>query len=484
MAEKPVTAAVPGGDHKGLRELFSYPLMSAITERRTRRVARGTSITSGPISHTSTNAPAPLTPLEEAILVVSTGLTGRVTMHDVPALNDDGSSRFGAPLINIIARSASSIDNAHAVSFFMINDEGTWLIKQFRNREALAMLSRFPPKWEDWTEDNWLTAAAAVKHRLYKERLDFPRRWPYYFIWNRQISNRPGTTILLPIVDLTRQMINVFLSLLSEEDGERPLFVDDWSRFRPRTLLDWGAWFGSKVGLVPAISYQIIGGANRARGTWLNRDYPAPLGYANTLRTDYETFFQLQNLMLMAQAMGLGGWIHAAVGAPYVFERDPAKGKFGIEFRMQQPKKWRRWPPLPTTQPNPIGIDGLLESLTPPYVKSMDEAVERVLEEKYGPAGTYGDSSVFDRSYRKSDYGDAYLKMAATRPSKKAVDYAKEICNYIYDTYGRFPAHTNAFHLPGVWLQFSHLEMEFYDKYFDRDLYHRQAAHHELWGDH
>ena len=198
MAEKPETAAVPGGGHRGLRELFSYPLMSAITERRTRRVARGTSITSGPISHTSTNAPAPLTPLEEAILVVATGLTGRVTMHDVPALNDDGSSRFGAPLINIIARSASSIDNAHAVSFFMINDEGTWLIKQFRNREALAMLSKFPPKWEDWTEDNWLTAAAAVKHRLYKERLDFPRRWPYYFIWNRQISNRPGTTTCCP----------------------------------------------------------------------------------------------------------------------------------------------------------------------------------------------------------------------------------------------------------------------------------------------
>ena len=330
MAEKPEKAAVPGGEHKGLRELFSYPLMSAITERRTRRVARGTSITSGSISHTSKNAPAPLTPLEEAILVVSTGLTGRVTMHDVPALNDDGSSRFGAPLINIIARSASSIDHAHAVSFFMINDEGTWLIKHFRNREALAVLSKFPPKWEDWTEDNWLTAAATVKHRLYKERLDFPRNWPYYFIWNRQISNRPGTTILLPIVDLTRQMINVFLSLLSEEDGQRPLFVDDWSRFRPRTLLDWGAWFGSKVGLLPKISYQIIGGASRARGNWLNRDYPAPLGYANTLRTDYETFFQLQNLMLIAQAMGLGGWIHAAVGAPYVFERDPAKGKFGI----------------------------------------------------------------------------------------------------------------------------------------------------------
>src|SRR5262245_28156196 len=471
MDDRSGAAVMPASGHKGLRELFSYPLMAAITERRTRRVARGTSIASGPISHTSTNAPAPLSPLEEAILVVSTGVTGRVTMHDVPGLNDDGSSRFGAPLINIVARSASSIDNAQAVSFFLINDEGTWLIKQFRNREALEAMSRFPPHWEDWTEDNWLTAATAVKHRLYKERLDFPRHWPYYFIWNRQISNRPGTTILLPIVDLTRQMINVFLSLLSEEDGQRPLFVDDWSKFRPRTLLDWGAYFGSLLGFVPKISYQIIGGARRATGNWLNRDYPAPIGYANTLRTDYETFFQLQNLMLIAQAMGLGAWIHAAVGAPYVFERDTSKGKFGIEFRMQQPKSWRRWPPLPTTQPNPIGIDGVLESLTPPYVKTMDDAVDRVIEEKYGPSGTYGDHKVFDASYQKSEYGDSFLKMAAPRPSKEAIAYTKEIVNYLWNTYGRFPAHVNAFHVPGVWLQFSHLELEFYDKYFERDLY-------------
>ena len=158
-------------------------------------------------------------------------------------------------------------------------------------------------------------------------------------------------------------MINVFLSLLSEEDGQRPLFIDVWSRFKPKSLLDWGAWFASLLGFVPKISYQIIGGAKRAQGNWLNHDYPAPLGYASTLRTDYEAFFQLQNLMLIAQGMGLGGWIHASVVAPYVFERDPANGKFGLEFRMQQPKKWHRWPPLPTTQPNPIGIDGVLGSL-------------------------------------------------------------------------------------------------------------------------
>ena len=473
--------------HPGLRELFSYPLMSAIFDRRTRRVARGTSIVSGPISYSSPNKPAPLSPLEEAVLVVSTGLTGSTTMHDVPAKNQDGSDRFSAPLINIISRSASSIDNAHAVSFFLINDEGTWLIKHARNQEALSLLSQLPPRWEDWSETDWLSAARNVKHKLYSERLDFPRHWPYYFIWNRQISNRPGTTILLPIVDLTRQFINVIISLLSEEDGQRPLFVDDWQRFRPRTLLDLGAWFGSLLGFIPNISYQLIGGASRARGKWLNTDAPAPIGYANTLRTDYETFFQLQNLMLIAQGMGLGAWIHAAVGAPYVFERDPANGKFGIEFRMQKAKtipRWRRSPPLPTTLDNPIGIDGVLESLTPPYVKSMNDAVDRVIEEKYGPAGTYGDHAIFDRAYKKGEYGDAFLKMASRRPTPQAVEYAKEICNYIYDTYGRFPAHVNAFHVPGVWLQFSHLELEFYDKYFDAGLYQRQAAHDQLWGDH
>ena len=79
--------------HKGLHELFTYPLMSAIFDRRTRRVARGTSIVSGPISYTSPNKPAPLTPLEEAVLVVSTGLTGKSTMHDVPAKNNDGDGR-------------------------------------------------------------------------------------------------------------------------------------------------------------------------------------------------------------------------------------------------------------------------------------------------------------------------------------------------------------------------------------------------------
>ena len=46
--------------HKGLHELFTYPLMSAIFDRAHGEWAR-TSVVSGPISYTSPNKPEPLT---------------------------------------------------------------------------------------------------------------------------------------------------------------------------------------------------------------------------------------------------------------------------------------------------------------------------------------------------------------------------------------------------------------------------------------
>lgn len=474
---------VSAGPELGLQELFEYPLMEAITERRTRRVCRGTSIQSGAISYESTNPPAPLTELEEAILIVSTGLGGKVTMHDVPVQAPDGTKQFSSPLLKILGRTASSADNAQATSFFMINDSGTWILRAPTNPEVMAALCDLPARWKDWRPEDWIHAAAAVRQRVHHERLDFPRRWPYYFIWNRELSNRPGSTIFFPVVDLTRQMINVILFLLSERDGERPLFVDDWQRFRPKSLLDFAAWFGSLLGLVPKIRYQIIGGAKRARDGFVNPNYPIPLGTAATMRTDYESFLQLQNLMLIAQSMGLGGWIHASVGAPYVFERDLANGTYGLGFRMEQPAQWRNWPPLPAPMPNPVGLDGILEGLCPPYVKSMNDAVDKVIEEKYGSGGAYDDRAVFARAYRKSEYADDFLKNAG-HPGPQAVQYCKDICNYVFDTYHRFPAHVNAFHVPGVWVQFSHLEIEYYEKFYAPDLYTRQAEHFEIWGRH
>ncbi|MGB9457091.1 MAG: hypothetical protein WCB12_13675 [Bryobacteraceae bacterium] len=471
-----------GSPARGLADLLQYPLLSAISDRRTRRICQGTSLNAGALSYTSTNHPAPLTPIEEAILIVSTGLAG-FSLHDVPLKHPDGEPVLATTQMGIPARAASSADNAQATHFFLINDEGTWLLQQKGGRDAVAWLREFPPDRSLWTEQHWIDAAAGVKRKIYPERLDFPRRWPYYFTWNKIISNRPGTSVFMPVVDTTRQMINVLFIMLSEPDGQRPLVLDDWSKFKPKKLIEWAAWAGSLIGVVPKIPYQPVAGIERVQKKWLQSDSPLPLGFAGAMRTDYEAFFHLQNLMLVTHAMGLGGWIHAAVSAPYVFERDPSKGSYGLGFRMQQPKKWNRWPPLPAPLPNPVGLDGILEALCPPYISSMNDAVDQVYEEKFGPNGVYGDKVVFEKPYRRSDDAADFMRNAE-RPSKETIQYIKDICNYIYDTYGRFPAHVNSFHVPGVWLQVSHLELEYYEKYFQPNLYHRQARHHAVWGRH
>lgn len=466
----------------GLRQLFSYPLMSAIAQRRTRRIARGVSVNAGPLSHQSTNQPAPLSPIEEAVLVVSTGLTG-VTAHDGPLVMKNGQPELGTPFLNVLGRSASSPDNAQATSFFLVNDEGTFLIRRPSQLKDEAILRSLPPKWEDWSERDWLDLAAAMRVKLYDTRLDFPRRYPFYLGWNKQISNQPGTTLLLPVVDVTRAFINILLILLSEPDGERPVFVDDWQPFRPKDPQDLAAWLAVNLGLVDKkVPYQPIGGIARVRSGFLNPDINIPLGLAHTVRVDYEAYFLLQNLMLIAQGMGLGGWIHASVFPPHIFKRDESQGWFGLGFRMHTPEKdWQHhWPPVPSTQPNPVGIDGVLEGLCPPYVTSMDDAVDRVLEEKYGASGTYGDASIFGRSYREPARGEQYLAQAS-HYSKEAVAYTKEVCNYIVDTYGRFPAHVDAFHLPGIWLQCSHLELEYYRNFYAPSFTARQQAMEGAW---
>jgi len=468
-----------GGRQNGLAELFEYPFMSCLTERRTRRVARGTSINAGPLSYTSPNPPDPLSKLEEAILVVSTGVTG-ISTHDGPLIRPDGVPELATPFLNVIARSASSADNCQATVFFMINDDGIFLIKQPKGRDAIPMVKDLPPRWADWKEQDWIAAADAVKVRVSNHRLDFPRDYPYYLGWNAQTSNRPGTTMFLPVVDCTWQYINAILILASEPDGKRPLFIDDFRSFHPSGFIEILAWLGSKLGFSDDIPYQPIGGLKWIRNKFVNKDYAAPLGFGRALRTDYECFFAMQNLMLVGQALGVGGWIHGSVFPPYIYQTDPSKGWYGLGFRMQESRKLKPTPPVPASQPNPVGIDGILEGLCPPYVKSMDEAVDRVVESKYGPRGNYGDQAVFSLPYRNPRNAEEYVR-EGTQYTPDAIAYGKDICNYIYDTYGRFPAHVDTFYTPGMWLQFSHLEMEYYDKFFDPRQYTRQAKHDEVW---
>lgn len=444
------------GDHaQALQQLLQYPLFEALFRRRSRRISKGIStVFAGSLTYTSTQKPQPLTPLEEAVLILATGVTG-LTMPDQPFKTEDGKPLVGTPMLALAGRAASSPDNAQSTHFFLINDSGTFLLK--------PPADAVPPKLSvgGIDEQGLIAYTERCKVRVLDKRLDFPRQFPYYFGRNRYVSNVPGSTILLPVVDMTRQYINQFMYLLCQDDGYRPAFIDDWNFYRLAGVKKW------------------------VKNGFLNKDFKIPLGMSNTFRIHVESDLLVQNLLLVIQAMGLGGWVHAAFAGPYLLGApDFNQGGPGLAFRFLSPNKlWRKLlipiTPLPAWQPNPVGLDGKLEGYCPPYYPDMSTAIDALLATKYGPGGVYRDEAKLDEIF-KPGLAAKFIE-EVPHYSADTIACCKDVCNYIYDTYGRFPAHVDAMYVPGVWVQAHHLDLAYYDKLFQNGYTETQAQHQARW---
>ena len=203
-------------------------------------------------------------------------------MHDGPLDKPNGAGARARCSCEVAGRAASSADNAQATSMFMINDEGVWLIKRPRGREAIDLFKEIPPRWEDRTEERLAGVRQRGQAQGLRRALRVPARVAVLPRLERAALQRPGTTCFLPVVDNTRQYINVLLILLAEPHGKVPLFIDDWSAFKPKNAMEWAAWAASKIGLVDPIPYQPIGGLKRVRGGFASPDTPAPLGSMTT----------------------------------------------------------------------------------------------------------------------------------------------------------------------------------------------------------
>ncbi len=65
--------------------------------------------------------------------------------------------------------------------------------------------------------------------------------------------------------------------------------------------------------------------------------------------------------------------------------------------------------------------------------------------------------------------------------SEDGVACVKDICTYIYETYGKFPAFNDTTHLL-YFIQAHHLDLDFYDKYFKKGAYlQSHSDHFEDW---
>jgi hypothetical protein len=446
----------------GLSDLVDRPLLETIFQRRTHRVSRGVAtIKAGSMTYQSKQAPVPLTALEEALLINVVAGTG-LTMPDRP-FQDPQSGAFimAKPNLTMHGRSVGSPDNAQGTHFFMINDSGTYYL---RNLPAPDGPYKFDP-------EALIARAEQAKVKLLGSRIDVPgsRDFPAYFDSNRFLSNVPGTTVFFPIVDLSHQYINGLMYLLTQPDGARPAFVDDHNLYRLAGVEKW------------------------VRKGFLNDKIKVPLGPLGGFRTQIEPDLLLQTLFLVAEAMGLGSWIHACLN-PSILLGDPKfTPQFGsmLGFDFVTPAfndlDTQRWN-IPSAEyasqrAHPVGLkhgdEYLIKAMCPPYYESMSAAVDEVVRLKFGSGGVYQDAETFAKIY-KGDFGDRYLK-EAPRYSEDVVSCARDICEYIHHTHGRFPAHVDALFVPGVWIQVSHPDMEYYDRYFRNGLTAAQRAHFDHW---
>ena len=178
--------------------------------------------------------------------------------------------------------------------------------------------------------DDLIAHAERCKVKVKDGRVDFPRTFPAYASGNRYVSNVPGSTMFVPVTEVTRQYINGLFYVLAQEPGQRPMFVDDFNLFLPCGCEKW------------------------VKSKFLNKEIPIPLGIYAKGRTEYESLLLLQNLALVSQSMGLGGWIHAAFAPTILLGGYPDIGP-GLGFRFEKPKGIPLPRPYPAAVDNPVG---------------------------------------------------------------------------------------------------------------------------------
>src|SRR5690606_5237698 len=117
--------------------------------------------------------------------------------------------------------------------------------------------------------DDLVAYAERCKVKIKDGRTEFPRVFPALAGGNRYVSNVPGSTMFMPVTEVTRQYINGLFYVLDQEPGQRPMFVDDFNKFLPCGCERW------------------------VKSKFLNKEIPIPLSYYGKGRTEYEAILLL-----------------------------------------------------------------------------------------------------------------------------------------------------------------------------------------------
>lgn len=414
-------------DRDEVKRIFKYPILEAIARRRSRRFPLGCTLPSGAIQHASQKPPVPLNDIETAILCWSgVGVTGSIT-------GDMSTKSGGTAFGSWVGRATPYPCNVHNTKLFFTNDNGTFVYDPKKATKPVEI---------DTEADREKIMAYYTEDctKVLDERVEFvPKALLGAMHWN---TNKPGTTVFIPVVDQSEEYIDFLLGIFETEGYGYKLFDD--LKGQSAGLQEWIDSGRLKGPTVPLSSFEY--------NLLLNNLAPA--------------YLVLENMHLVAEAMGLGSVMFGGYTGQIMLGITPMSK--GLGFRAQIGKNGR---------PNPVGLDGVLEAYCPPYYKSMDEAIDAFVYKKFGPGGSYtaehkGVVPFKDWRAVQPDYN---------KISKLSIDQVKSVCNYVFENYGRIPATTDTKLLP-VWLQVHHLDLDFYDEHFAKGLVTQaQRQHMELW---
>ena len=426
-----------------MAELSRLPLLTALRERRSRRFGCGMKIPAGPLAHESRHQPVPLTEAEESALVFAAcGITGHA-LADLTYSKDGGGNIMGG----IFARTIASGDGLQTVALIVTNDTGTHLVRRPRELPAADI-----PDLIDLGRRGEFTELYRRCRVKIKDGRAAPPTEPLFNISaNRWSAHAAGTSYFLPVNDLTFMYINGLLEILNEETGV--FLLDERNSFRPAGVAKFA----------------------RSRGGHLDDDprnfRVATIRQVEQFVTEFVTIEQgmmLQNLGLMAEALGLGGFPNFANHEFGWFEalgfrmgRMPASRYLGagpvVSFAMNLLGK-------NPAVPYPLGLERngetLLKPFCPPYFPSMTDAVRAVVDMKFGAQG------LFRGGLKGSAWADhAGVSSQVPAISEAAIAATTAVCEYLWNRYGRFPVYMPPYRTV-LGFQAAHLDAEFYDKFY------------------
>jgi hypothetical protein len=428
-----MTAPAPTGL---LHKVWEYPLFEALYGRRSRRFGLGFEMTEGPFKYKSQRAPLPLSELEEALLVAAgVGFSG-IALWDqsrpLPRRASDG-------------RTFPSTSRGRRTALFFTNDQGVYVIDPSAPSASKLREIEAPDERE-----NILSLYRESRKTLQQGRVDIPRRVPPLSGHNLWVSNMPGSTLFMPVCDVSSSLIGLIAQFVDQrlerfaaKNGPGMNIVDDRHGFRPAGTEKW------------------------IKNGFLDEHNVMPLSHVERQACYYmfsEPAVICQNMFLATEALGIGGWMHCGFLSRDVFKA------LGFATVI---------PPETPVLANPVGLDGIFEAYCPPYFPSMDAAVDAVLT----PLARQSSASANFAQPGHVPYlmSDSEHRNSAVEISDEGIACTKAICNYIYETYGRFPGSLDAMHL--MWLmQAHHLDTDYYDKFFRSGAYGpTHAAHLTTW---